>query len=64
MAEASREVILAAGRAGKLAGDCPSEHGEHMAKMVEQMIHDWLRQYANYVTLVIEEWLPEMASVG
>ena len=28
------------------------------------MIHDWLRQYANYVTLVIEEWLPEMASVG
>ena len=35
MAEASREVILAAGRAGKLAGDCPSEHGEHMAKMVE-----------------------------
>ena len=35
MAEASREVILAAGESWELAGDCPSEHGEHMAKMVE-----------------------------
>ena len=60
MAEASREVILVAGRAGKLAGDSAPEHMANGGIMV----HDWLRQYANYVTLVIEEWLPEMASVG
>ena len=60
MMRASQEVILAAGRVGKLAGDCPRAHGKNDGIM----IHDWLRQYANYVTLVIEEWLPEMASVG
>ena len=36
MMKASQEVILAAGRAGNWRDrDCPSEHGEHMAKMVE-----------------------------